>query len=66
MSLQDKMYVLLIADMWDCPSPWIPEGRESQTLDTAFYTVGFWFCFDLIVIVPWFGPLGDIKVCNLL
>lgn len=32
---------------------WVPEAKH-----WTFYTVEFWFGFDLIVTAPWFSLLG--------
>lgn len=38
--------------------PWSPEDGEFQMLDTELFTLlGFGFCFDLTITMPWFFPL---------
>lgn len=37
----------------------ISESQEPNTaLQILIYAAGCWFCFDLIVTVPWFFPFG--------
>lgn len=60
LSLEDKLYAIesgarkVTKDLWRSPEDhkWTPDIRHY-----IIYTVGVWFCFDLIVTVPWFFPL---------
>ena len=53
-----------MADMWDCPSPWVPEDHESQTSSTDLFTL-LNLGFDLIYACALDLPSQSKKVFNL-